>query len=73
MYVRPNFKTKRDLKAAVAAWRVGGPPVEAFQPGPFGPAVADGRHGAEGPHYPDPHRWYAAVEVKNGIVVKVIG
>lgn len=25
----------------------------------------------EGPHYPEPHRWYAQVEMKDGIVVKV--
>jgi hypothetical protein len=25
----------------------------------------------EGPHYPEPHKWYAEVEVKDYIVVKV--
>jgi hypothetical protein len=69
VYVRPNFKTKKELKAAVAA----GQTVEAWQPGPFGPAVPDGEHGAEGPHYPEPHRWYATVVVRDGRVVKVKG
>lgn len=25
----------------------------------------------EGPHFPQPHRWYAQVEVKDGKVIKV--
>mgnify|MGYP003347318056 CR=1 FL=1 len=25
----------------------------------------------EGPHYPEPHRWYAQVEVRDGVVIKV--
>ena len=69
MYVNPNCRTKKELKALVAAGTV----VEAFQPGPFGPNVADGQHCAEGPHYPEPHRWYATVQVVAGRVVKVVG
>jgi hypothetical protein len=45
----------------------------AFQPGPFGPTVADGLHTCEGPHYPAPHRWYARVRVRGGRIVKVEG
>jgi hypothetical protein len=67
VYVRPNFKTKKALREAVA----NGERVEAFQPGPFGPGVKDGEHGAEGPHYPEAHKWYATVTVKGGLVVKV--
>lgn len=66
MYVNPNFKTKKALRGAVAA----GEPVAIWSPGPF-PAPQDGKATVEGPHYPEPHRWYAAVEVKDGIVVKV--
>jgi len=25
----------------------------------------------EGPHYPEPHRWYAQAEVVDGVIVKV--
>ena len=25
----------------------------------------------EGPHYPEPHKWYAEVEMKDGVIVKV--
>lgn len=66
MYVSPNFKTKKALKEAVAA----GKQVSVYSPGPF-PAKTEGTEYVEGPHYPEPHKWYAAVEVKNGIVVKV--
>ena len=66
MYVSPNFKTKKAFKEAVA----NGDQVTVFSPGPF-PAPSNGRTTIEGPHYPQPHRWYATVEVKDGIVVTV--
>lgn len=66
MYVNPNFKTKKALKDAVAS----GQTVRVFSPGPF-PAKQNGSESVEGPHYPQPHRWYASVEVKDGEVVKV--
>jgi len=66
MYVSPNFKTKKAFKEAVA----NGDQVSVFSPGPF-PAPSNGRTTIEGPHYPQPHRWYATVEVKDGIVVTV--
>lgn len=64
MYVNPNFKTKKALKAALAA----GERVEIFSPGPF-PAPRSGRSCVEGPHYPAPHTWYAEVLVENGLVI----
>ncbi len=66
MYVDPNFETKKALKEAVAA----GEQVRVFSPGPF-PAPQDGPTTIEGPHYPKPHSWYAAVTVEGGLVVKV--
>ena len=68
MYSNKNFKTKKALKEAVENG-----PVPCHQPGPFGPAVTDGSHACEGPHYPKPHRWYATVEVKEGKIVEVTG
>ena len=67
MYVRPNFKTKKALKAAVKD----GQRVEVFSPGPF-PAKRNGTEAIEGPHYPKPHSWYASVRIEEGLVVKVI-
>jgi hypothetical protein len=66
MYTNPNFKSKKALREAIAR----GETVRVFSPGPF-PATADGRESVEGPHYPAPHSWYAAVEVKAGVVIKV--
>lgn len=66
MYVTPNFKTKKEFKAAVAS----GQQVKVFSPGPF-PANQNGTEFIEGPHYPQPHKWYAQVEVENGIVKTV--
>jgi len=66
-YVEPNFKTKKQLKDALAT----GQRVTVFQPGPFGPSVTDGRVALEGPHYPKPHTWYATGIVEGGVLVKV--
>jgi hypothetical protein len=66
MYVEPNFKSKKAFKEAVAAGQL----VTVFSPGPF-PAPTQGKAYIEGPHYPEPHKWYAQVEVKDGVVVKV--
>ena len=70
MYVDPNFKTKAALKRAVQA----GEQVRIFQPGPWGgnePANVE-RQAVEGPYYPEPHRWYALVQVEDGLVTKVV-
>lgn len=67
MYVRPNFKTKKALKEAITR----GQSVEIFSPGPF-PPNKDGKEFVEGPHYPERHRWYAKVDVCNGLVIKVL-
>ena len=64
-YVEKNYKTKKEFIAAVKA----GVQHHTYSPGPF-PVTQNGRDTIEGPHYPHPHRWYASVEVVNGIVVK---
>ena len=66
MYSNFNYKTKKALKEAVAAG-----PVPCHQPGPFGPAINDGEHCWEAPHYPAPHRAYATCVVKDGNIIKV--
>ena len=66
MYVNPNFKTKKALKDAVKEGKV----VTVYSPGPF-PAKENGSEFVEGPHYPEPHKRYAKVEVKDGKVMKV--
>lgn len=74
-YSRINFKTKKELKAAVQNHQkdpINYLAVGAFQPGPFGPNLRDGRYSIEGPHYPEPHRWYALCEIKDGLIIKVI-
>jgi hypothetical protein len=68
MYTSINFKSKKDLKAAVAE----GKKITVYQPGPFGGnEPQNGRVALEGPHYPMPHKWYAEAELKDGVVVKV--
>lgn len=69
MYTTRNFKTKKALKDAVAA----GEKISVYQPGPFG-GSANTQNGVcylEGPHYPEPHKWYAEATLKDGVVIKV--
>jgi hypothetical protein len=67
-YTLINYKTKESLKADVQE----GVQVRCFQPG-LGSDLSNytGSITLEGPHYPEPHRWYAAATLLNGIVVKV--
>lgn len=68
MYTNINFKTKKALKEAVAA----GKDVSVYQPGPFGGTPpTEGKVCVEGPHYPEPHKWYAEVTLKDGKIIKV--
>lgn len=52
-YTLTNFRTKKELKEAVAS----GAKVRCYNPGPF--PLTEGRVTLEGPHYPEPHKWYA--------------
>lgn len=65
-YVNPNFKTKKALKEALAA----GQHIEVFQPG-LGSVPTNGRIAIEGPHYPEPHKWYAECMMRDGKLVRV--
>lgn len=69
MYVSPNFKTKKALKEAID----NGEKIAVFQPNNiFGiEPPKNGTVTLEGPHYPEPHRWYAQGEMKDGELVKV--
>lgn len=64
MYTDYNFKTKKDLKDAVKAGRH----VTLYAPG-LGQPKENGREFVEGPH--GVHKWYAQVEMKDGVVVSV--
>ena len=71
MYTTTNFSTKKALKEAVAA----GDAVTVFQPNAdiFGKdpyAQTTGTVYLEGPHYPQPHRWYAQATISEGAIEK---
>ncbi len=88
MYTEKNFRTKKELKAAVDAYNAAmnlftqgavdavetkaPKPVRYYQPGPFGGSEpANGTFCCEGPHYPEPHKWYATCTAKDGVIIKV--
>ena len=67
-YTTRNFKTKKQIKEALAA----GEKLTCYQPGPFGPSVnSNGPISLEGPHYPQPHKWYATGVMKDGYLVSI--
>lgn len=66
MYTVKNYRSKKAFKDDVAA----GVEVRIYAPG-LGTCKTDGTEFVEGPHYPEPHKWYAQVEMKDGKVVKV--
>lgn len=67
-YVSPNFKTKKALKEALES----GTTIEVFNPGPFkGTIPENGTVYLEGPHFPEPHKWYAQGTMQAGKLVKV--
>lgn len=80
MYSDKNFKTKKAFKEQVearnAALAAGDETLAArlevrlFSPG-LGTPKQNGTECVEGPHYPQPHSWYATATVADGVVVKV--
>ena len=69
MYTSTNFKTKKALKEAVAA----GKEISVYQSNNmFGvKSLGNGSCSVEGPHYPEPHKWYASVKLQDGYIIKV--
>jgi hypothetical protein len=63
-YVNPDYPTKKAFLEAVKR----GVEHRPYNLG-LGLPVLDGLDAVEGPHYPKPHKWYAAVVVKNGVIV----
>ena len=66
-YVHFDYKSKKAFREAVKS----GVRHETYNPSGMFPTTRDGSDTVEGPHYPQPHKWYASVVVKDGIVVSV--
>lgn len=67
-YTTRNFPTKKAVKEALAA----GSQITCFNPGLGGDlSKFSGRVYLEGPHYPQPHRWYAQGEMKDGRLISI--
>lgn len=66
MYVPIDYPTKKAFLASVKA----GIENPVYIPNGIFEAPKNGSGVVEGPHYPKPHKWYASVKIKNGIVVE---
>jgi hypothetical protein len=65
-YVNPNYKSGKAFKEAVGRGVIHRP----YNPSGMFPQRQNGTETIEGPHYPQPHRWYVGVVLADGIVVK---
>lgn len=67
-YVTTNPKTKTELKKRIEAGRK----IVVFSPG-IGPDYSNhtGVVTVEGPHAPEPHKWYGQVTLEDGVITKV--
>ena len=67
MYTDRNYRTKKALIEDFKAGRE----ISVYQPGGMFPSQRDGSICIEGPHYPEPHKWYASATIADGIIIKV--
>ena len=67
MYTSPTYKTKKELKEAVAS----GKQVEVFSPGFFPCPDKNGMVEIEGPECPEPDKWYGMAAIENRIIKSV--
>lgn len=65
-YVSGNPKTKAEIKRLLSS----GAKLTVFQPG-LGDVPFNGTIFVEGPHYPQPHKWYGTATIKNGLITKI--
>ena len=69
-YTTRNFRSKADLKRALAA----GDKIAVYQPNAIVASAETPRNGTvylEGPHSPKPHTWYAVATLEDGYIVRV--
>jgi hypothetical protein len=69
-YTDINFKTKKALKEALQD----GKEITVYQPGGMfesNMVPRDGTVYLEGPHYPEPHKWYAQGVMKDGLLISI--
>lgn len=68
-YTERNFKSKKAIREAISR----GEEVRCYKPGLGlgGPLPENGTVFLEGPHYPEPHRWYGKGELHNGLLVSI--
>ncbi len=68
MYTSINYRSKKEIKDAI---KKDGHAGTVFQPGMGAPPPENGTVTLEGPHYPEPHKWYTQATLKNGLIVKI--
>lgn len=68
-YTEVNFKTKKAVKEAILK---DGFNVKCYNPGLGGDlSNYTGVVNLEGPHYPQPHKWYGQGKMVNGVLISI--
>ena len=67
MYTHTNYPSGKALKEDFKS----GKTITVFQPGGLFHPSLTGNAVIEGPHYPKPHTFYVAVEIKDGVIIKI--
>lgn len=68
MYTVTNYKSGKALKDDFKA----GKQIAVYDNSMFSTgAPVNGRVSLEGPHYPQPHKWYLSVDVRDGVITKI--
>jgi hypothetical protein len=71
MYTSRNFRTKKAVKEAIDA----GIRITVYQPndcfGVHNRDLDNGTFTVEGPHYPEPHKWYGTITMKDGWAISI--
>lgn len=67
MYVTGNPKSKKQIKE----WMAEGKRVTVFSLSPFEKPPFNGTVYIEGPHYPQPHKFYAQAIVENSVIKSI--
>jgi hypothetical protein len=67
MYTIKNYKSRKEMVTDFKS----GKQIKVYQPGGIFKGKTDGRISIEGPHYPQPHKWYASVTIKDSIIIGI--
>ena len=68
MYTNKNYRTGKAVKEAVKDGII----VGVHQPNDMFGASGNGEVSLEGPHNPEPHKWYLRAKIEDFVIVRIL-